>query len=261
MAVRHGFKCTVLFAQDPEKPGIINPQILNHIPGLEALQTADCMVIATRFRALPDEQMEEIDAYLKSGRPVVGLRTANHGFRFPADSKWHHYSWKYNGEKKGWAEGFGGTVLGSWFFSHHGWHGRESTRGIVEPGKDGHQILKGIKKNSVWGATDVYGVKEPIPGEDVEILLRGQVLADMEKNSKPLGPGPYEKAPDYIKEGSNNKNDPMQALAWTKSYQIPRRSQRPCFLHDSRFLAGFRSRRNPQTGRERCLLVSRNGRT
>ena len=221
MAVRHGFKCTVLYAQDPELPGIVNPQVLDHIPGLEALRTADLMVIATRFRALPDDQMEEIQAYLESGRPVVGLRTANHGFRFPEDSKWHHWSWKYRGEKEAWAEGFGGLVLGSWFFSHHGWHGRESTRGIAEKGAQGHEILRGIKPGSVWGATDVYGVQEPIPGPDVQILLRGQVLAGMEPDSEPIGKGPYEKAPAYITEGSNDKNDPMQALAWTKSYRLP----------------------------------------
>ncbi|MEX2581066.1 MAG: DUF6797 domain-containing protein [Verrucomicrobiales bacterium] len=221
MAVRHGFKCTVLFAQDPEEPGVINPQVLDHIPGLEALRTADLMVIATRFRALPDEQMEEIDAYLRSGRPVVGLRTANHGFRFPEDSKWHHYSWQYRGEKEAWEEGFGGLVLGSWFFSHHGWHRQESTRGIVEEGAEKHEILRGIEPGSVWGPTDVYGVKEPIPGDGVEILLRGQVLAGMNPDDEPLGKGPYEKAPDYVTEGSNDKNDPMQALAWTKSYRVP----------------------------------------
>jgi len=221
MAVRHGFRCTVLFAQSPDDPGVINPEVLDHIPGLEALRTADLMVIATRFRALPDEQMEEIDAYLRSGRPVVGLRTANHGFRFPEDSKWHHYSWRYDGPKEAWKEGFGGLVLGSWFFSHHGWHRRESTRGVVAEGAKNHPILRGIAPGSVWGPTDVYGVKEPIPGEDVDLLLRGQVLAGMEPDSEPVGPGPYEKAPDYVKEGSNDKNDPMQALAWTKSYELP----------------------------------------
>jgi len=221
MALRHGFKCTVLFAQDPADPGVINPQVLDNIPGLEALRTADLMVIATRFRALPDEQMEEIDAYLMSGRPVVGLRTANHGFKFSEDSKWNHYSWRYGDEKEAWKEGFGGLVLGSWFFSHHGWHRNESTRGLVEKDAEKHEILRGIQPKSVWGPTDVYGVKEPIPGEDVEILLRGQVLAGMEPDDKPLGKGPYEKAPDYVVEGSNDKNDPMQALAWTKSYQLP----------------------------------------
>ncbi len=221
MAVHHGFKCTVLFAQDPEQPGIINPQVLDNIPGLEALRTADLMVIATRFRALPDEQMQEIDDYLRSGRPVVGLRTANHGFNFAKESKWHHYSWRYNGEKKAWAEGFGGLVLGSWFFSHHGWHKYESTRGIVEKGAEKHEILRGIEAKGVWGPTDVYGVKEPIPGADVQVLLRGQVLAGMKPDDESLGEGPYENAPDYVKSGSNDKNDPMQALAWTKSYQLP----------------------------------------
>ncbi|MCB1230849.1 MAG: ThuA domain-containing protein, partial [Verrucomicrobiae bacterium] len=221
MAVRQGFKCTVLYAQSPDQPGIVNPQVLDNIPGLEALRTADLMVIFTRFRALPDDQMKEIEAYLNSGRPVVGLRTANHGFLFPEDSKWHRWSWKYHGNNEAWNEGFGGLVLGSWFFSHHGWHGHESTRGVIEKGAEKHEILRGIEPGSVWGATDVYGVKEPIPGEDMQVLLRGEVLEGMEPDSKPLGKGPYEKAPEYVTQGSNDKNDPMQALAWTKSYQLP----------------------------------------
>src|SRR6266699_2166182 len=49
LARHHGFKCTVLFAIDPND-GTINPNKNNNIPGLEALQHADLMVIATRFR-------------------------------------------------------------------------------------------------------------------------------------------------------------------------------------------------------------------
>src|ERR1700693_1722654 len=52
LARRHGFKCTVLFAIDP-KDGTINPNCNSNIPGLEALKTADLMVIFTRFRNLP----------------------------------------------------------------------------------------------------------------------------------------------------------------------------------------------------------------
>src|ERR1700704_2753950 len=47
LAKHHGFKCTVLFAIDP-KDGTINPNVNNNIPGLEALKTADLMIIATR---------------------------------------------------------------------------------------------------------------------------------------------------------------------------------------------------------------------
>src|SRR5207244_12500945 len=55
---RHGFKCTVLFPIDPAT-GAINPDVSN-IPGTGALATADLMIIATRFRDLPDEQMQPI---------------------------------------------------------------------------------------------------------------------------------------------------------------------------------------------------------
>src|SRR5438128_5937052 len=46
LAKHHGFKCTVLFAIDPTD-GTINPNRTDNIPGLEALQTADLMVIFT----------------------------------------------------------------------------------------------------------------------------------------------------------------------------------------------------------------------
>src|SRR5215211_1421466 len=79
LAKHHGFKCTVLFAID-KKTGEINPEVTDNIPGLEALKTADLMVIATRFRNLPDEQMQHVADYLDRGKPVVGLRTATHAF-------------------------------------------------------------------------------------------------------------------------------------------------------------------------------------
>ncbi len=70
LSKHHGFKCTVLFAQDPTKPGIVNANYVKNIPGLDALDSADMMVIFTRFRALPDDQMQHIDNYLKAGKPV-----------------------------------------------------------------------------------------------------------------------------------------------------------------------------------------------
>ena len=55
----------------------------SNIPGTEALKTADLMVIFTRFQELPAEQMQPIVDYLERGGPVVGLRTATHGFQIP----------------------------------------------------------------------------------------------------------------------------------------------------------------------------------
>src|ERR1051326_82488 len=62
LAEHHGFKCTVLFAVDP-KDGTINPTIKDNIPGLEALATADLMVVFIRWRELPDDQMKAIIDY------------------------------------------------------------------------------------------------------------------------------------------------------------------------------------------------------
>jgi type 1 glutamine amidotransferase len=196
LAKHHGFKCTVLFAIDP-KDGTINPNVRDNIPGLEALKTADLMVIFTRFRDLPDDQMKHIVAYVESGKPIVGLRTATHAFNIRGGKTYARYS--YN--SKEWDRGFGRQVLGETWVSHHGQHGRQSTRGVIAPGREDHPILRGIKDGDVWGPTDVYGVNLPA---GCTPLVLGQVLEGMRPTDKPVPGG---------------KNDPMMPVAWTKTYE------------------------------------------
>ena len=59
LARHQGLRCTVLFAINPAD-GTIDPDNRRNMPGLEALRTADLMIIATRFRELPDEQMQYV---------------------------------------------------------------------------------------------------------------------------------------------------------------------------------------------------------
>jgi hypothetical protein len=199
LATRHGFKCTVLFAIDP-RDGTINPNRNDNIPGLEALAKADLMVIFTRFRNLPDQQMKHIVDYVESGRPIIGLRTATHAFALPDTSKYVAYSWPRNKVSQG---GFGRKVLGETWISHHGNHGKESTRGILVKDRKDHPILRGIKDGAIWGPTDVYGVRLPLPGDSKPLVL-GQVLENMKPTDKPV---------------SGKKNDPMMPIAWVKSYK------------------------------------------
>ena len=50
-------------------------------PGLlEALAKTDLLVFFSRRIALPHDQLNALKAYFKAGRPLVALRTANHGF-------------------------------------------------------------------------------------------------------------------------------------------------------------------------------------
>ena len=206
LAKRHGFKCTVLFAIDP-KTGDINPDVSN-IPGLEALKTADLMIIFTRYRHLPDEQMQYIVDYFEAGKPIIGMRTATHAFQ-GISGKFAKYN--DSSKEKGYEGGFGRQVLGEKWISHHGSHGKESTRGIINPREDDHPILRGLKDGDIWGPTDVYGAT---PLKPSTVLVYGQVLAGMKPTDEPV---------KFIKkEGAKkqvDKNDPMMPIAWTRSYK------------------------------------------
>lgn len=217
LATHHGFRCSVLFAIDPST-GIINPNVKDNIPGLEALADADLMIIFTRYRALPDEQMKWINDYLMAGKPVIGVRTATHAFKFAPGSKWEHYGDGYSGENEPWKDGFGRLVLGEKWLLHHGHHKHESTRGIRVEDKKNHPILRGISDGDVWGPTDVYGVRLPLPGDSEPVLL-GEVLA--RKGEFDDDDSFYGMRPDDMARPNDKKNDPMMPIAWTKSYQLP----------------------------------------
>ncbi len=196
LARRHGFKCTVLFAVDDD--GTIDPMRNNNIPGLESLQTADLMVIFTRFRDLPDEQLRHVVDYVASGRPIVGLRTATHAFNLKGSKDYQAYTWT----SKEWDGGFGRQVLGETWISHHGKHGSQATRGVLANGQESHPILRGILSGDIFGPSDVYGVRLPLPGDSQPLVL-GAVLEGMNRDDKPV---------------VGTQNDPMMPIAWTKTY-------------------------------------------
>lgn len=200
LSQHHGFDCTVLFAIDRQS-GEIDPTVVDNIRGLEALADADLMIIATRFRNLPDDQMQHIVDYVEAGKPILGMRTATHAFKIPEDRKFARYGWTYAGDD--YKQGFGRQVLGETWIAHHGHHKHESTRGIVAPGAEDHPITRGIEDGDIWGPTDVYTVRLPLAG-DSEPLILGQVLTGMQPSDPPV---------------VGEKNDPMMPIAWTRTYK------------------------------------------
>jgi len=193
LAVHHGFKCTLLFTINKET-GEIDPQTLDNLPGLEALETADLMVMFLRFRELPDEQMKHIIDYTNSGKPIVALRTSTHAFYYKKNKN-SPYA-KYHFRDKNFDGGYGRQVLGETWINHYGEFQKESTRGLIAEGMENHPIVKGI--DDIWGVSDVYGITT-LTG-DSKPLIMGQPLSGMIPTDKP-----------------NTDKKPMP-VAWTKTY-------------------------------------------
>jgi len=175
LAKHHGFTCTVVFGVDEN--GVITPGA-NNVPGIEALDKADLMVIFTRFQNWPAEQMQHFVDYLKRGGPIVGLRTATHAFRIPKDSPFAKYSNDYSGED--FPGGFGRQILGEKWAGHYGGNHRQSTRLIIVPEKAGHPILRGVK--DIWVQCGGYKA-DPLPPS--EVLAMAQPLLGMTPDSRP----------------------------------------------------------------------------
>lgn len=199
LAYRHGFTCTVLFPINPDD-GTIDPREKRNIPGLEALKSADLMIIFMRWRDLPDEQMKYFLDYVESGKPIIAMRTGTHPFWFKTSKT--YAKWSYNSTTPGWEGGFGRKVLGETWIAHHGKHGQQSTRGIFAPGASGSPILKGIKSGEIWGPTDTYEVRLPLPPTCKPLVL-GEVLSWVGPDS--------DAAPGAV-------NNPMMPIVWTNTF-------------------------------------------
>jgi len=191
LSKHHGFRCTVVFSIDPDK-GYIDPNNQNNLPGLEALDDADLMIVATRFRTPSEEQMKPFDRYIAAGRPVIGLRTATHGFR----GKWGY---------------FGRQILGEQWVAHHGGHKREGCRGVIEEAHAEHPVLNSVK--DVFAPSDVYTVRN-LDETKATVLLRGAVTRTLDPKS------------EFVPGG---KNDPMMSLAWLREYTAPGGSKGQAF--------------------------------
>lgn len=192
LSQKHGFRCTVLFAFGPDGAGYIDSNNSKGLRGLEALDSADLMIIATRFRRPDAEQAKHITSYLKAGKPVIGLRTATHAFQGSEE-----FSDSLTFDQ------FGRQILGEQWVSHHGKHKVEGCRSVVEPGAAGSVILQGVSE--IFAPSDVYGVTHLTDSDT--ILLRGAITESLDPQSKTLA--------------ADARNNPMQPLAWLHTYTGP----------------------------------------
>lgn len=191
LSQKHGFRCTVVFSMGPDGADYIDANNQQGLRGLQALESADLLIIATRFRQPDPEQARHLTAFLNAGKPVIGLRTATHAFR---GAQTFGGSLSY--------DEFGLKVLGEQWVSHHGRHKVEGARGVIETAQTAHPILRGVR--DVFAASDVYGVIHLT--ESDTILMRGAVTASLDPASANV---------------EDDRNRPLQPLAWVRQYRSP----------------------------------------
>ena len=174
LAKHQGFKCTVLFGVD--KDGHIEAGSSN-VPDMDALDSADLLVIFTRFLNLPAGQMDHLVAYPDRGGPVVGLRTASHGFKIPANSPYAKYS--FDSKVPGYEKGFGHQILGNTWVGHYGQNHKQATRISLLPDQKDNPILQGVGDGAVCMAGAYNGVAAP----DFTVLTTSQPMVSMDRDA------------------------------------------------------------------------------
>jgi len=133
------FRCTFLQRTDS-----------NNIPGLNTLEEADLAIIFLRRLTLPEEQLNRFKTYIRSGKPLIGLRTASHAFE--NWKEWDH------------------EVLGGNYHMHHGNQFRATAH--VVPEARSHPILRNVA-SEFETAGSLY--KTSPLGDGTTLLLTGTV--------------------------------------------------------------------------------------
>ena len=134
----------------------------NRFPGLnEVLRDADVLLVSLRRRALPKEQLDAVRAHLNAGKPLIGIRTASHGFAPRGKEAEKGDSWNT----------FDPDVLGGNYVGHHGHGPKTSIKAAA--GAEADALLTGVDLNRLVGNGSLYQVS-PLK-ESAKPLLIGSI--------------------------------------------------------------------------------------
>ena len=137
--------------------------------GFDGLKDADLMVLFLRWRQYPEDKLQAILEYEKSGRPIAGFRTSTHAFKYPAG----HPREQEN-------DGFPLRVFGAKWTRHHG---HLST--TITTKASAHEILNGVNQNFTLPSW-LYTVN-PLQG-NCQPVLTGHAINP--QNGRDDGPQP-----------------------------------------------------------------------
>lgn len=174
LADHYGFRTTILIDD------VLQGGEANSINGLDALETADLLVLYLRFRQLPDAQLALLQKYIDRGGPIVAFRTTTHAFAYEAED-----------QRATWWNNFGARELGAPWIYHYG---HEASTDATTIGN--HPILTGVSPEfhvRSW----TYHVRPDYPPKDAQVLVQG----------RPVFP-----------EGERGGAETVNPIAWTHTH-------------------------------------------
>ncbi len=169
---KYGFRTKILSAYP-------NQNAEENIPGLEILAEADLAVFFLRWRRLPAEQINQIENYLKSGKPVLGFRTTTHAFNYPKGhplEKWNAFGEMAFNAPPGWGGKAGHT--------HYG-HLSTSKITLINQNRK-NPILKGIEKEFEVPSWLYHVVPNYPSGNSTPLLLGTAINPDKAAVANPV---------------------------------------------------------------------------
>lgn len=150
------FRCTLLHAKAHEGEG------RNDVPGLGAMYDADLLVLSMRRRALPVVQMDHLEHYLRSGKPIVCLRVSIVPFQVNPDARpdghviWHDFDKEVLGcNYRGYNSGSRETGCDVW----------------VTPAAEDHPIVRSIAPKDFHSTSWLYQLN-PL-ADSTTLLMKG----------------------------------------------------------------------------------------
>ena len=154
------YRVTVLHAKADDR---------NSVPGISAVKDADVLLVSMRRRVLPHEQLKFVRQHVRQGKPVVGIRTANHAFTLRNEE----------GEGDMWPE-WDAEVIGGSYTGHHG-AGPRVAISVADGLKRDHPLLNGVDIQQLHGFGSLYKVS-PLR-KNTQAVLIGSIP---EKPAEPI---------------------------------------------------------------------------
>lgn len=144
------FRVSFVFANEQER---------NDLPGIDVLNDADVLLLSVRRRVLPPAQMSVVRKYLESGKPIVGIRTANHALLLRKQTAPDGFeSW----------DTWDADIFGGSYTNHYGAGPEVSI--TVAANAASHRILKDVAAASIKGKGSLY-VVNPLADSTTPLLI------------------------------------------------------------------------------------------